>query len=153
MSGEEFLQKFGLHLGPISNAPRPQGVKPIFYFILQCEREKLEPYQVQSGSILLEGVANLLKFPDVCIGILTLHTMEGGEKWHQVRPNNHVLSWGYNAGWCTHSQRVYVVPHGPESIEVPLRSLLTLLLFMCGFHLITIQAHFTTWFLWNTDFH
>ena len=98
MSGEEFLQKFGLHLGPISNAPRPQGVKPIFYFILQCEREKLEPYQVQSGSILLEGVANLLKFPDVCIGILTLHTMEGGEKWHQVRPNNHVLSWGYNAG-------------------------------------------------------
>ena len=32
------------------------------------------------GSILLEGVTNLLKFPDMCIGVLTLHTMKSGKE-------------------------------------------------------------------------
>ena len=27
VSGEEFLQKFNLHLSPVSNAPWPEGVK------------------------------------------------------------------------------------------------------------------------------
>ena len=72
------------------------------------------------------------------IRILTLHAMESGEKRYQVGPNNHILSWGYNARGFIDSWRVYVVPHGPICIEVPIHSLLTLLLFMWGFHLITI---------------
>ena len=34
-----------------------------------------------------------------------------------------------------------MVPHRPISFKVPVHSLLTLLLYMWGFHLITIQAH------------
>ena len=113
----------------------------------QCERKKLKSHSVHCGHILLEGVANLLKFPDMCIGVLTLHTMKSGKEWHQIRFNNHFLSLRYNVGGWTQSWRVYVVPHGPKCIEVPLHSLLTLMLFMWGFHWIKIQDHSRICFL------
>ena len=39
--GEEFLQKFSMHLSSVSNVPWPQGVDPKCCFILQCEMKNL----------------------------------------------------------------------------------------------------------------
>ena len=66
------------------DGPWPQGVELNLGFILQCERKKLKSHQVYCGRILLKGVANVLKFPDMCIGVLTLHTTKSGEEWHQI---------------------------------------------------------------------
>ena len=92
MSGEEFLQKFSLHLSLVLDAPWPQGVEPNFGFILQCERKKLKSHQIHCDSLLLEGVTDLLKLPHVRIRVLTLHVMKSGKEWHKVRPNNHLFS-------------------------------------------------------------
>ena len=40
VSGENFLQEFSLHLGPVLNGPWPQGVEPNFGFVLQCQGKK-----------------------------------------------------------------------------------------------------------------
>ena len=141
MSGEEFLQKLS-HLCPVSYAPWPQGVKPNFGFILQCERKNLEPHLIHCDSLLLEGVVDLLKLPHVRIRLLTLHAMKSGKEWHQVRSDNHLLSWRHNAGWCTHSRRVYVDPHGSICIEIHFHCLLTLLFFRWRFHCVKIKAQF-----------
>ena len=129
MSGEEFLQIFSLHLSPVLDASWPQGVEPNFGFILQCERKNLKSHQIYCDSLLLEGVADLLKLPHVRIRVLILHAMKSRKEWHQVRPSNHFISWRHNVGGCTHPRRVYVVPHGSKCIEIPFHSLLTLLFF------------------------
>ena len=44
---------------------------------------------------------------------------------------------------------MYVVPHRPICIGVPLYSMLTLLFLRWGLYLITVQAYFTTLLLWK----
>ena len=65
MGVEEFLQKFRLHVCPISNGPRPQGVEPNLSLVLQSQREELQPHQIHIGDVLFEGIAYFLKLPDV----------------------------------------------------------------------------------------
>ena len=50
------------------------------------------------------------------------------------------ISWGNTAEGCTHPRRFSIVSHGLICIRASLHWILTMLLFMWGFHLITIQA-------------
>ena len=63
--GEKFLQELSLHFCPIPNGPWPQRVEPNLSLVLQSQRKKIQPHQILIGSILLEGIAYFLKFPDV----------------------------------------------------------------------------------------
>ena len=51
------------------------------------------------------------------------------------------ISWRIDAKGCTHPWRVSIVSHGPICIRVSLHWILTMMLFIWGFHLITIQSH------------
>ena len=63
--GENFLQELNLHFCPIPNGPRPKRVEPNLGLIFQSQRKKFQLHQVHIGSILLEGVVDFLKFPNV----------------------------------------------------------------------------------------
>ena len=65
MGAEEFLQNFSLHVCPISDGPRPQGIEPNLSHVLQSEREELQPHQIHIGDVLFEGIACFLELPDV----------------------------------------------------------------------------------------
>ena len=62
------------------------------------------------------------------------------------------ISWRHNAVGCTHPWRVYVVPHGPICIRVPLHWVLTMMFFLWQFHLVSIQVQSRIWFLLEIDF-
>ena len=65
MGAEEFLKKFSLHISPIPDGPRPQGVEPNLSLVLQSQREELYPHQILIGDVLFEGIAYFLELLDV----------------------------------------------------------------------------------------
>ena len=65
MGAKKFLQKFSLHVCPIYDGPQPQGVEPNLSFVLQSQREELQPHQIHIGDVLFEGIAYFLELPDV----------------------------------------------------------------------------------------
>ena len=77
--------------------------------------------------------------------------MESGEHGYNVGLDNYVLWKRHNAGGCTHSWGLYMIPHSFACIGIPLYPLLALLFLRWELHLITVQAHFTVLFLGSTD--
>ena len=76
--------------------------------------------------------------------------MESGEQGHYIGLDDDVLWRRHNAGGCTHSWEVYMVPHCSVCIWVPLSPLLALLLLRRRLHVTTVYAQFTALILWST---